>query len=206
MTRGYPIKRLAAVLVLLFATAAQGQQQDRQQGPELDSRGLHIQPWIVESSNDLGADLQTAADMGKDLLILVEQRGCIYCAELHAVNFARSEITDLIKANFMVIQLDLLGPRMMTDFDGEVLSEEDLARKWGVQFTPTTMVFAAGNAGAASRAQAETFRLPGYLKPFYYYSALNFFATRAYESETFQSYLDARVAELAEQAIVPEFW
>ncbi len=198
MTPGYLIKRLAAVLVLVFATAAQGQ--------ELDSRGLHIQPWIVESSNNLATDLQTAADQDKDLLILVEQRGCIYCAELHAVNFARSEITDLIKANFMVIQLDLVGPRMMTDFDGQVLSEEDLARKWGLQFTPTTMVFAADNAGATSYSQAETFRLPGYLQPFYYYTALNFFATRAYESENFKSYLAARVAELAEQAIVPEFW
>ncbi len=204
MTPGHLIKRLAAIALLVFATAAQGQEKSQEQG--LDSRGLHIQPWIVASSNNLGTDLQTAADQGKDLLILVEQRGCIYCAELHAVNFARSEITDLIKENFMVIQLDLVGPRMMTDFDGQVLSEEDLARKWGLQFTPTTMVFAADNAGATSLAGAETFRLPGYLKPFYYYSALNFFASRAYETEDFKTYLAARVEELAEQAVVPEFW
>jgi thioredoxin-related protein len=189
------------VLITLFwAAVASAQAQN------LDSRGLHVQPWISQSSSNLGTDLQNAAAQGKDLLILVEQRGCQYCAKLHAVNFARDEITDLIKNSFFVIQIDLVGDRMMTDFDGAQLSEADLARKWGVQFTPTTMVFSAANAGAASRAQAETFRLPGYLEPFYYYTALDYFASGAFETQPFKAFLDARINALAEQAIVPEFW
>ena len=72
-------------------------------------------------------------------MVLFEQRGCPYCKELHAVNFARSEITDYIREHFMVVQLDLWGSREVTDFDGEAMEERALAGKWRVNFTPTTV-------------------------------------------------------------------
>ena len=37
----------------------------------------------------------------------------------------------------MVVQLDLYGNRDVTDLDGTVMAESDMARRWGVLFTPT---------------------------------------------------------------------
>ena len=37
----------------------------------------------------------------------------------------------------MVVQLDLYGNRDVTDLDGTVMAESEMARRWGVLFTPT---------------------------------------------------------------------
>jgi thioredoxin-related protein len=172
----------------------------------VDESGLHKQPWFIDSFLEFADDLEEAAAEGKDLLIIVEQAGCPYCAELHAVNFARTEITDYIQEHFMVVQLDLFGARGTVDFDGEELEERDLVFKWGAQFTPTTIIFSADKVGAESYRDAEAFRLPGYLKPFHYMSSLEYVAKDIYKEMSFQRYLQAKFAELAEQGISPDVW
>lgn len=173
---------------------------------EVGDDGLHKQEWFVDTFLELGDDLQEAADEGKDLLVLIEQAGCPYCAELHAVNFKRDEITEYIKANFLVVQLDLFGSRFAVDFDGEEMEERDLVFKWGAQFTPTTIIFSAENAGATTFRDAEAFRLPGYLKPFHYMSSLEYVGKDIYKEMSFQRYLQAKFAELAEKGISPDVW
>ena len=96
-------------------------------------------------------DLGEAAEPGKHLAILWAQRGCPYCREMHRVNFADPEIRSFIQKNYVVFQMDLWGSREVTDFDGEVLEERAMARKWGVHFTPTIMFFAADPAAVAAR-------------------------------------------------------
>ena len=168
--------------------------------------GLHKQPWFVDTFLELSDDLQEAADQGKDLMILVEQAGCPYCAELHAVNFERAEIVDYIKEHFVVVQLDLFGSRLAVDFDGEEIEERDLVFKWGLQFTPSTIIFAADKIGAKDFRDAEAFRLPGYLKPFHYMSSLEYVGEGIYKDMSFQRYLQAKFAELAEKGISPDVW
>lgn len=176
----------------------------RAAGPGDD--GLYRQPWFVDSFLELGDDLATAAAEGRGLMVLFEQAGCPYCRELHQVNFARPEIADFIRGHFDVVQLDLWGARAVLDFDGEELEERALAAKWGVNFTPTTVLFPAGNAGATALAEAEAFRLPGYLKPFHYLSALEYVATGEYAVQPFQRYLQDKFAVLREQGIDPDVW
>ena len=135
--------------------------------------GLHKQDWFLDSFLEMPSDLSEAASDGKNLLVLFEQRGCPYCRELHEVNFTRKEITDFIKEHYLVVQLNMFGAREVLDFDGEALEERDIASKWAVNFTPTTLIFAADNVGAKSVAEAEAFRLPGYLKPFHYLSLIH---------------------------------
>jgi len=139
-------------------------------------------------------------------MILYEQNGCPYCRELHEVNFARSELSDYIKAHYDVIQLDMFGAREVLDFDGQALEERDLAAKWGVNFTPTTILMHNSNAGAVSVSAAQSFRMPGYLKPFHYLSSLEFVAERKFEEQTFQRYLQDKFAELEAQGIDPDVW
>lgn len=168
--------------------------------------GLHKQDWFLDSFLELGDDLATAADEGRGLLVLYEQAGCPYCRELHRVNFARAEVVDYLTAQFDVVQLDLWGARAVLDFDGEELEERALAAKWGVNFTPTTVLFPAAAAGAESAAKAEAFRLPGYLKPFHYLSALEYVGEGQYREQPFQRFLQDKFAELREQGIDPDVW
>ena len=173
---------------------------------EIGDDGLHKQPWFLDSFLELGDDLQFAADNGRHLMILYEQAGCPYCRELHEVNFARSELTDYIQQHFDVLQLDMWGAREVLDFDGEALEERALASKWGVNFTPTTLIFAAENAGANNAASAEAFRLPGYLKPFHYLSSLEYVVAGEYKNQSFQRYLQDKFEALQEQGIDPDVW
>lgn len=173
---------------------------------EIAGNGLHKQPWFLDSFLEFGADLEEAAAAGKDLLVIVEQDGCPYCRELHRVNFARTEITDYIKANYVVIQLDLYGSRGTVDFDGQELEERDLVEKWGAHFTPTSIVFSREKAGASSAADAEVFRLPGYLKPFHYMTSLEYVTKGEYKNQSFQRFLKAKIVELEAKGIHADVW
>ncbi|MBK1670178.1 hypothetical protein CKO28_19270 [Rhodovibrio sodomensis] len=62
---------------------------------------------------------------------------------MHEDNFTIPAITDYVRKHFSVLQLNLRGDRRVADFDGEVLAEHKLARKYGVNFTPTLQFFPA---------------------------------------------------------------
>ena len=173
---------------------------------ELGEDGLHKQPWFLDSFLELGDDLAQAADQGRHLMILYEQNGCPYCRELHEVNFARPALSDYIKAHYDVIQLDMFGAREVLDFDGQAHEERDLAAKWGVNFTPTTILMHNSNAGAESLGAAQSFRMPGYLKPFHYLASLEFVAERKFEEQTFQRYLQDKFAALEAEGLDPDVW
>ncbi|HET9413239.1 MAG TPA: thioredoxin family protein, partial [Pseudolabrys sp.] len=128
----------AAAFAVFGATRAPAEQ------PILTDDGLYKQPWFLESFLDLADDLEGARKEGKRFAIMWELRGCPYCKETHLVNFARPEISDYVKANFEVLQLNIIGSRKVTDFDGQELSEKAMAAKYGVRFTPTFQFFGEG--------------------------------------------------------------
>lgn len=167
---------------------------------ELGDDGLHKQDWFTDSFLELADDLDTAAAQGRGLMVLFEQAGCPYCRELHEVNFAHPRIVAALREHFDVIQLDLWGAREVMDFDGMVFEERRLASRWGVNFTPTTVLFAAQSGGR------ESLRLPGYLKPFHYLSALEYVASGAYAKQPFQRYLQDKFSALRAQGIDPDVW
>ena len=189
------LKSLVMMVTLAMGTAAMGQ--------EIGDDGLHKQPWFADTFLDMGEDLAEAAAQGKDLLIIIEQRGCPYCKEMHEVNFARAEIVDLITSNYMVVQLNMWGDREVVDFDGAEMTEKALVRRWGVSFTPTTLFFAAD----AAPEEALVFMLPGYFKPFHHARALEYVATDAYKDEpNFQRFVQARGDEMRAAGIEVEIW
>ena len=172
----------------------------------LGDDGLHKQPWLLDTFLEMGDDLETAAGNGRHLMVLVEQKGCPYCRELHNVNFARPEIVDYITAHYDVIQLNLFGSREVLDFDGEALEERALADKWAVNFTPTTIIFHKDNVGATSLSAAETFRLPGYLKPFHYLRSLEYVEEGHFRTQSFQRYLQDQFEEYRKKGVDPDVW
>ena len=104
---------------------------------EVNENGLHWEPWFSVTFKDVREDVAEAAAKGKRLAIIVEQAGCIYCAELHETVLSDPEVRDFITANFMVVQFNMFGDEEITDLDGEQMTEREAVRRWGVAFTPT---------------------------------------------------------------------
>lgn len=170
--------------------------------------GLYTQPWFMQTFLDLREDLAEAAAQGKRFAVLWEQRGCPYCREMHLVNLAKPTVRDYIRDNFGMLQLNLWGSREVTDFDGKVLEERELARRWRVNFTPTIQFFPADLAAAGNRpgVDLEVARMPGYFKPFHFLSMFEFVRSGAYADGNFQRFLQDKFAELKAKGVDPAVW
>jgi thioredoxin-related protein len=152
--------------------------------PVRTERG-YTQDWFVETFLNLPEDLQEAAAAGQRLAVVFEQRGCPYCLDMHTDHLAQPEIESFIRRRFRMVQLDLHGARPVTDFDGEVLEERALARKWRVTFTPS-IVFLPEAAPDRPRAgrEIEVARMPGLMKKPEFLGIFTYVAERAYADGT----------------------
>jgi thioredoxin-related protein len=173
-------------LYLLHAGAARAE-------AVLGDDGLYRQPWFLESFLELADDLAGASEKKKRFAIMWELRGCPYCKKTHLVNFAKPEIENFIKDRFEVLQLNIIGSREVTDFDGEKLSEKRLAEKYGVRYTPSFQFFPDSVAGLARKKpqQREVARAQGYLEPRQFLALFRFVSERAYEKGGLRDYLKA---------------
>lgn len=157
----------------------------------LTEDGLYRQPWFLGSLLELADDLDGATKSGKRFAIMWELRGCPYCRETHLVNFARPDIESYVRANFDVLQLNIIGARKVTDFDGTELTEKALAARYGVRFTPTFQFFPEQVAGLKDKApeSREVARAPGYLMPDDFLALFRYVREKGYETKSFRDYL-----------------
>jgi thioredoxin-related protein len=163
---------------------------------ELGDDGLHKTTWMRDTFKDLRDDLAEANAEGKRLAIIFEQRGCIYCTQMHAEVFPDSEIDSFIRENYFVIQMNMFGDVEVTDFDGETLPEKEMARKWGLLFTPTLMFLPQEVAEGATAPQAAVAVMPGAFKKGTTLAMLRWVVEKGYEGdEPFQKYLARVMAE-----------
>jgi len=128
---------------------------------ELGDDGLHKTSWMRDTFKDLREDLEEANAEDKRLMLMFEQRGCVYCTKMHEEVYPASEISEYIEENYFVVQLNLHGDIEVTDFDGETLSEKQMARKWGMLFTPTLMFLPQEVSEEATAPQAAVAVMPG---------------------------------------------
>ena len=155
--------------------------------------GLIYNSWFLDSFLIMGEDMADAHANGKRFVVFWELKGCPYCKETHRVNLAQPKILDFVKSNFNVLQLNIIGSRIVTDFDGEELSEKDLAKKWQVRFTPTIQFFDddADAAMGKSGRESEVARIPGYFKPGHFLAMFEYVEQKAYDKQKFHEYVRA---------------
>ena len=159
---------------------------------ELGEDGLYHQPWFLDSFLILREDLEEAHAAGKRFAVMWELKGCPYCRETHLVNFARPDVESYVRDNFAVLQLNLLGSRMVTDFDGEELEERHLAAKYAIRFTPTIQFFPAqADEAVGSGMAVEVARMPGYFKPDHFLAMFRYVREDAYQRQSFKEFLQA---------------
>jgi len=152
--------------------------------------GFYREDWFLDSFLDLADDLKSTAAAGKQLATIWEQPGCPYCRQTHLVNFAQKLIETYVRDHFEVLQLNLRGSRVVTDFDGEKLGERQLAAKYGIRGTPIIQFFSDKDdlANKAPR-EREVNRIPGYMPPRAFLLMFAFVAERAYERGSLRDYL-----------------
>jgi len=205
----FMISLILAITFSIFITASAWADKHLLPEPIPDEGGMYTQDWFLETFLDLREDVAESAAGGKQLVIFWEQKGCPYCREMHRVNLRIPKIVDYIKANYNVIQLNLWGDREVTDLDGTVMKEKDLARKYRVQFTPTLQYFpkTVANNNKQSGAELEVWRLMGYWKPFHFLSSFTYVRDEAYKTEpNFQRYIQARGDKLRSEGKTVVIW
>lgn len=147
-------KYLSALLVMLFSATWVA-------ASEIGDDGLHKTDWMRDTFKDLREDLAEANAEGKRLVLFFEQRGCIYCKKMHEEVFSDPTVSDYIEEHFFVVQLNLHGDTDAVDFDGQEMSEKDLARRWGILFTPTIMFLPQEVDDGVIAPQAAVATMPG---------------------------------------------
>jgi thioredoxin-related protein len=160
--------------------------------------GLHIQPWIRDTFKDLQEDLDEANAEGKRLAIFFEQRGCIYCTKMHETVYPDPELSDYIDENFFVIQLNLHGDLEVVDFDGDTLTEKQIARKWGILFTPSVIFLPEEVEEGQTAIQSAVAMMPGAFSRGTTLDMFTWVTEKRYEldsDEDFQRYHARRINE-----------
>lgn len=161
---------------------------------ELGDDGLHKPDWLRDTFKDLRDDLAEANAEGKRLLLVFEQRGCIYCTEMHEKVLTQPAIEKLIRDHYFVVQLNLFGGVEVTDFDGTMLSEKDMALRWGVMFTPTLIFLPEEVPQGVSAPDAAVAMMPGAIGPGMFESLLIWVRDHGYDNgENFQRFVAERM-------------
>ena len=164
---------------------------------ELGDDGLHKEDWFSITFRDVAEDIEAAREEGKRLVMVFEQRGCIYCAQMHEKILSDPEVSDFIKAHFKVVQYNMFGDEEVTDLDGEVLTEKTAARKWGYVFTPTMVFLPEEVPEGLSAAQAAVATMPGAFGKWTFLNMFKWVAEKGYEGdEHFQKYHARIINEL----------
>lgn len=179
-------------LTLLAALAIGGQMQ----AADLGDDGLHKAAWMRDTFKDLSEDLDEATSEGKRLMVMIEQRGCIYCKKMHEEVFVLPRIAQYIEENYFVVQINMFGDVEVTDFDGTTLPEKDMVKRWGALFTPNIYFFPEEVAENATAAQAAVANMPGAFGPGTTLSMLRWVVEERYGGEEpFQKYHARRLEE-----------
>jgi len=158
--------------------------------------GLHKQDWFSITFKDVAEDIADAAAEDKRLVLVFEQRGCIYCAKMHESILTDPEVAEYLQENFHVVQYNLFGDEEVLDMDGEVLSEKTAARKWGVVFTPTMLFMPEELVEGANVGEAAVAKMPGAFGKLTFLHLFQWVDEKGYESdEHFQSYHARKIEE-----------
>lgn len=163
---------------------------------EIGDDGLHKAAWMRDTFKDLAEDLEEANAEGKRLMVIIEQRGCIYCKKMHEEVFVRPEIAKYIEDNYFVVQINMFGDVEVTDFDGTAMAEKDMVKRWGALFTPNIYFFPEAVGDDAIASQAAVANMPGAFGPGTTLSMLRWVVEKRYEGEEpFQKYHARRLEE-----------
>jgi thioredoxin-related protein len=173
-------------LALLFAAAALvGPALAQQPSPH----AIDIPRWFTPSLLDIKDEVAEAARQGKRVMVYFGQDGCPYCKALMLASFAPGPIADKTQRHFISIAINIWGDAQASWIDGVPTTEKALARRLGVQFTPTLMFFDTDGR--------QVLRLNGYLAPARFTHVLDWVIERRDSELSLAEFMAARLNEPA---------
>lgn len=158
---------------------------------ELGDDGLHKPDWFRDTFKDVREDFADARAEGKRLLLIVEQRGCIYCTKMHETTFLDPRVMQLLEESYFPVQINLHGDTELVDADGEALTEKAATRKWNVMFTPTMIFFPVDLDESLPVSRQAVAMMPGAFGPGTTFDMLTWVLEERYldqSEEDFQRY------------------
>ncbi|MGH9859086.1 MAG: thioredoxin family protein [Candidatus Acidiferrales bacterium] len=153
------------------------------------AQAIDIPAWFSESFLEIPEDVQDAAREGKRLMLYFGQDDCPYCKQLMQTNFTQRAIVDKARRHFVAIALNIWGDREVQWTDGRRMSEKELTRTLGIQYTPTLLFLDEQGRLVA--------RLNGYYPPHRFAAALDYAAGLAGKGRRFDEYIKASVTKSA---------
>lgn len=158
--------------------------------------GLHKQDWFAITFRDIAEDIESAKQQNKRLVMVFEQRGCIYCKEMHEKVLSQPDVSAYLQEHFMVVQYNIYGDEEVTDLDGELLTEKTVSRKWGLLFTPTIMFMPEEPIKGKTAKEAAIATMPGAFKKGTFLDLFTWVKEKRYESdEGFQAFHSRKISE-----------
>jgi thioredoxin-related protein len=113
---------------------------------------------------------------------------------MHEEVYPDPAIDKLIRDHYFVVQVNLFGDVEVTDFDGTVLPEKDMAARWGVLFTPTLIFLPEAVEEGKTAAESAVAVMPGAFGKGTTEALLTWIRDHGYDSgEHFQKFLAGRM-------------
>ena len=114
-------------------------------------------PATLPTTASLSEELAAALKKGSPLVVMVSLEGCPFC------KVARENYLGPLRAEqgLSVVQIDMRNSRIIKDFKGVALTQDELTRVWKVKVAPTVLFF-----GPEGREIAERL-VGGYIPDFY---------------------------------------
>ena len=167
--------------------------------PTLGDDGLYHYNWYHQSFFELADDIDEALANGKVLMVKFDQKGCIYCEKVATEILSEPAVNKYVRENFLVVQMDIFGSRDVTDLDGTVLPENEMAARWGVVFTPS-IYFITEKKDVGKLTEAAAAVMPGAFMKSTFMGMLEWVKTGAYKTETrFQKYFNDNYQRIREE-------
>ena len=152
-------------------------------------QAMDVPAWFTDSLLEFPEDVREASRDGKRLLVYFGQDGCPYCKQLTQTNFTQRAIVEKTRKHFVAVALNVWGDRETQWIDGRRMSEKELARALGIQYTPTLLFLDEKGAIVA--------RLNGYYPPHRFTAALDYAAGLAGKGVRFEEFMRTAVKESA---------
>ncbi len=105
----------------------------------LDEHDLFEPPMNIVAAQDLRQDARQSQARGVPILIEFAASDCSYCERLEREVLNPMLISGEYTNRVMIRQVMLDGLEDFYDFDGRAVAGADLARRYGVDFTPTLL-------------------------------------------------------------------
>ncbi len=158
--------------------------------PQAVSGKLHQEVGFLPLPLDLRAK---ARESNKPLLVLMEQKACSACDELHGKIMRIPAVRKTLEA-FDIALVDVWSGETLTTPGGVQRTVNEWTKELGIQYVPSMLFF--------DPTGKEVFRAEAFLKTFHTHAAMDYVSTGAYLSQpNFQRYVQSRAAEMEAQGI-----